>query len=264
MPTEIILQQSPDDLALLDKRRQLAAMRTTLAERESDLADLRARLRAFESRYFHQVGTLYAELDEIDARIVEREADLYDSDEARQRAQEARRRAEESHAAAYDIANEPEEFDPPPNLKSLFRELARRIHPDFARDPSEQQHFTRLMARANQAYKRGDIETLERLLDDHREVNAIIGGARSGEDSAAELLRINRQLLHAQRDLAALDREERSLLASDIGQLSHDAESAALEHRDLLAELAAGLSEQIAEANRRLEFTLRQVDAHGR
>src|ERR1700685_398211 len=37
MPVEIILQQTPDDLVLLDKRGQLATVRTTLAERESEL-----------------------------------------------------------------------------------------------------------------------------------------------------------------------------------------------------------------------------------
>src|ERR1700677_5233939 len=71
MPAEIILQQSPDDDALLDKREQLAAVRTTLAERESELAQIRAQLKTFEGRYVRQVGILYAELDEIEARIAE-------------------------------------------------------------------------------------------------------------------------------------------------------------------------------------------------
>jgi hypothetical protein len=49
MPAEIILQQTPDDsAALLDKREQLAAVRATLAERESELAQLRAQLKTFE------------------------------------------------------------------------------------------------------------------------------------------------------------------------------------------------------------------------
>ena len=51
MPTEIILQRTPDDLDLLDKREQLAAVRATLAERESELAQLRAQLKTFEGRY---------------------------------------------------------------------------------------------------------------------------------------------------------------------------------------------------------------------
>lgn len=257
MPAEIILQQTPDALALVEKREQLAAVRTTLAERESELAQLRAQLKTFEGRYLRQVGVLYAELDDIEARIAEREVDLYDSDSARSRAEEARRQAQETHDAAFASAHEAEEFDPPPSLKTLFREVAKRIHPDFARDEAERKHFTLLMARANQAYGRGDTEALQRLLDDHREINASI----AGEGATAELLRITRQIRHAERDIANLEAERHTLLASEIAQLHIEAEAAAREHRDLLTELAANLREQIADAKYRLEFVNRQVNA---
>lgn len=260
MPSEIILQQTPDDATLLAQREQLAAIRTTLAERESELAQFRAQLKTFEGRYLRQVGVLYAELDDIEARIAEREVVLYDSDSARTRAEEARRRAQETHDAAFAAAHEAPEFDPPPTLKTLFREVAKRIHPDFARDDAERNHFTQLMARANQAYTRGDVDTLERLLDDYREINAFI----TGEGAAAELVRITRQIGHAQRDIAALEAERQTLLSSEIAQLHLDAEAAAREHRDLLTELATGLNEQIADARYRLEFLNRQLYAQGK
>lgn len=260
MPAEIILQQTPDDAALLDKREQLAAVRTTLAESESELAQIRAQLKTFEGRYLRQVGVLYAELDELEARIAEREVDLYDSDSARRRAEETRRQAQETHDAAFGEAREAEEFDPPPSLKTLFRDVAKRIHPDFARDDDEQRHFTLLMARANQAYSRGDTEMLQRLLDDHREINASI----AGEGAAAELLRITRQIRHAERDIAALEAERHTLLAGEIAQLHRDAEAAAREHRDLLTELATKLREHIADAKYRFDFVDRQIKAHGR
>jgi hypothetical protein len=260
MPAEIILQQTPEAAALLDKREQLAAVRVTLAERESELAQIRAQLKTFEGRYLRQVGVLYAALDDLEARIAEREVDLYDSDSARRRAEETRQRAQETHDAAFGEAHEAEEFDPPPSLKTLFRDVAKRIHPDFARDDAEQKHFTLLMARANQAYSRGDTETLQRLLDDHREINAAI----IGESAAAELLRIARQILHAARDIATIEAERHTLLASDIAQLHLDAEAAAREHRDLLTELATSLREQIADAQRRFELIDSQISAHGK
>jgi hypothetical protein len=260
MPAEIIRQQTPDDAALLDERKQLAAVRTTLAERESELAQLRAQLKTFEGRYLRQVGVLYAELDDLEARIVEREVDLYDSDSARRRAKETRQRAQETHDAAFGEAHEAEEFDPPPSLKTLFRDVAKRIHPDFARDDAEQKNFTLLMARANQAYSRGDTETLQRLLDDHSEINASI----VDEGAAAELLRITRQIQHAERDIAILDAERHMMLAGEIAQLYFDAEAAAREHRDLLTELASSLREQIVDAKRRFELIDRQISGLGR
>ena len=260
MPAEIILQPGPNAAGLAEKRERLAAVRAALAEREADIAQIRAQLKAFEGRYLQRVGVLYAELDEIAARITEREVDLYDSDSARQRAQEARQRAQETHEAAFGADQEPVEFDPSPSLKTLFREVARRIHPDFASDEAEQKHFTLLMTRANHAYNCGDAETLQRLLDDHLEVNA----SGSDEGDGVTLLRLARQIQHAVRDIARLDGEQQTLLQSEIGQLYTGAEAAAHEDRDLLAELAAGLRERIADAQYRLEFVERQVSALGR
>ena len=260
MPAEIILQPGPDAAALAEKRERLAAVRAALAEREADIAQFRAQLKAFEGRYLQRVGVLYAELDEIATRITEREVDLYDSDSARRRAREARQRAQETHEAAFGADQEPVEFDPSPSLKTLFREVARRIHPDFASDEAEQKHFTLLMTRANHAYSCGDAETLQRLLDDHLEVNAAV----ADEGDGVTLLRLARQIQHAVRDIAALDREHQTLLQSEIGQLYTDAEAAAHEDRDLLAELAASVRERIADAQYRLEFVTRQVSALGR
>jgi hypothetical protein len=260
MPAEIILQPSSNVAGLAEKRERLVAVRAELAEREADIAQIRCQLKVFEVRYLQRVGVLYAELDEIAARITEREVALYDSDSARRRAQEARQRAQETHEAAFGVDQEPEEFDPSPSLKTLFREVAKRIHPDFASDEAEQKHFTLLMTRANHAYSRGDAETLQRLLDDHLEVNASV----ADEGDGLALLRLVRQIEHVERDIAALDSEHQTLLRSEIGQLYTGAEAASQEDRDLLAELAASLRERIADAQYRLEFVDRQVGALGR
>ena len=260
MPAEIFLQPGPNAASIAEKRDRLAALRAALAEREADVAQLRSQLKAFEVRYLQRVGVLYAELDEIAARITEREVDLYHSDSARRRAKEARQRAQQTHEAAFGADQEPEEFDPSPSLKTLFREVAKRIHPDFATDEAERKHFTLLMTRANQAYICGDTDTLQRLLDDHLEVNA----SAADEGDGVTLLRLARQIQHAVRDIAALDREHQALLQSEIGQLYTGAEAAANEDRDLLAELAASLRERIADAQYRLQFVERQVGALGR
>jgi hypothetical protein len=255
----LILQPTPEASTLHQHREQLASTRALLAERELQLADLRTLLKTFKGRYLRQVGVLYADLDDWEARIAEREVSLYDSATARDRAAEARRRATETHDAAFADAHDAEEIDPTPDLKRLFREVAKRIHPDFARDAEDAAHCTRLMARANQAYSRGDTETLQRILDDHHETLDI-----DGEDTAAELLRIARQIQHAIRDIAAIDLELATLPTSEIAQLKHDADIAALEGRDLLTELATSIRERIAEAQRRHEFLDRQIFAYGK
>lgn len=261
MPAEIIHQRTPDEVALRERREELARLRVSLAEAEEELAQLRAQLKAFESRYFRQVGVLYAQLDELEARVREREADLYDSDEARARATEARERAQQSHdAAVEEEARQQQEFQPPATLKAIFREVARRIHPDYASDAAEAKYFTLLMARANAAYRRGDAEVLLRLLDDQRDIQ----DASFGDELSAQTERVMRQMQHARRDIALVEEEHALLLQSDIAHLHADAEAAAQQHRDLLTELAARVREQISEAEYRFNFVNRQVSAYGR
>ena len=90
MVLEIVRKQTPEEEELLRKREELASVRAALAERELELADFRAQLKSFEGRYLRQVGVLYAELDDWEAKIAEIEASLKPSTTASQRAQETR------------------------------------------------------------------------------------------------------------------------------------------------------------------------------
>lgn len=259
MTAEITLQRSADENALLERRTQLRAARARLAEVETELSELRAQLSAFEFRYMRQVGVLYAELDGLEARITEREAELYRSDEARSRADEARSRAQMSHEAVFGHEAEEEEFDPPPSLKALFREVAKRIHPDLARDAAEEKYFHFLMARANHAYESGQTDVLQRLLDDQLELHA----AAAGESVAAELLRTARQIAQTEREVTRFSVERDALRSTEIGHLYDESEAAARGHRDLLAELAASVREQITDAERRWKILDGQTETHG-
>ena len=77
-------------------REELAFLQADLTDRELFLANLRAELAAFEGRYLREVGVLYAELDEWNAKIAELAAEAHGSEEAKSAAAEAREQAEES------------------------------------------------------------------------------------------------------------------------------------------------------------------------
>jgi DnaJ-domain-containing protein 1 len=110
------------------------------------------------------VGTLYAELDEWKARISELRARLHFSTVLKAQAEEAREQARQTHEDAHGKASETHDFTPSPELKRLFREVAKRLHPDFAADAVDQERRTQFMAAANRAYKEGDAEALQRTL----------------------------------------------------------------------------------------------------
>jgi DnaJ-class molecular chaperone len=146
------------------------------------------------------------------------------------------------------------DFTPSPELKSLFREVVKRVHPDFCKDAGDLERRTRFMADANRAYEAGDAETLQRILDEYQDG----ADALEGEGIGAELIRIIRQISQARERVAAIERELAVLRQSEIALLRNQAEERAQEGRDLLAELASAVREQIERAKKEWETLANQ------
>jgi hypothetical protein len=244
----------PEEEELLRKRTELAAIQTTLAERELELADFRRQLAAFESRYLRQVGTLYAELDDWKARLCELKARRDPSIAAKQQAEEAREQARQTNEAAHGDASRTRDFVPSPVLKSLFREVAKRIHPDLSRDSTDLERRTRLMAEANRAFQAGDTEALQRILDEYHDQNVV-----PSEGIGAELIRIIRQISQARERVSSIERDLITLRQSEIAQLEQDAKTATDQGRDLLAELATAVREQIQLAEKEYQAVAEEI-----
>jgi chromosome segregation ATPase len=248
MPGQITRQRrlKPEEQEVLRKREELTAIRATLAERELELVDLRSQLAAFEGRYLRLVGALYAELDEWKARISALRARLDPSAATHARAHEAREQARQTYEEAHGKASETHEFTPSPELRSLFRDVAKRIHPDFCSDGGDLERRTRLMAEANRAYEAGDVEALQRILDEYQDG----ADAVEGEGIGAELIRIIRQISQARERVSAIEQELGTLRESEIALLKRQAEESEQRGRDLLTELAAAVREQIELARK--------------
>jgi hypothetical protein len=259
MALEIVRKLTPEEEELLRKREELASVRAALAERELELADFRAQLMSFEGRYLRQVGILYAELDNWEAKIAEIEASLKPSATANQRAQETRKRAEETHEATHGEASKARDFQPSAGLKSLFREAAKRIHPDFAKDEADRELRTRLMAHVNEAYSQGDADALQRILDDFGNLPESV----QGEGVGAELVRIIRQIHQAKKNIAAIEQKLTALRTSEIALLRQDVEVAQDQGRDLFEEIAATMREQIAQAKSQYAVLRREAEQNG-
>lgn len=209
-----------------EETSELEILQVQLAEQELFLANLKAELAAFEAKYLRQVGVLYAELDDWNAKLAELTAQEKGTKEARSAATQARAQATESHATAHSGAAEAKEFFPSPDLKSLYREVAKRVHPDLATDDVDGIQRERLMAEANHAYQIGDAEGLRRILREYEP------GAVRGTGVAADLVRVLRQLKQVRDRLAQIEREILSLTHSDIATLKAKVEGAGRQGRD--------------------------------
>ena len=252
MNTGIARRVSPEEEELARKREELALLQAELADHELRLTNLRTELASFEGQYLRQVGTLYAELDQWNAKIAERLAEQDGTEEARSDAAQARTQAEKSSAAVREAAAKTEEFKASPELKKLFKEVAKRIHPDLATDDADRQKRTQLMAEANAAYQRDDIETLRRILEEYESSPESV----RGEGIAADLVRVIRQIKQIKARLSQIKLEIAALVESDIAKLRAKVDAASAEGRELLSEMAEDVRKRIDMARRRFEAGL--------
>ncbi|MGB7283921.1 MAG: hypothetical protein WBE13_16765, partial [Candidatus Acidiferrum sp.] len=204
MSREIQLPAKPEEEELRLKTLELEGLQRELIDQELCLASLRAELATFEKLYIKTVGALYAELDDIEAQIAEAIARHNpESLEASATAREARRKAEESSSAVDEPLSEgvKTDFKSSPELKSLYREVARRVHPDLASNSDDRTIRQTLMAQANHAYETGDEARLRAILDEYdSSPDSVVG-----EGIAAELVRVIRKIAQVKRRLVEID-----------------------------------------------------------
>jgi hypothetical protein len=241
----------PEEQELARKREEQAAIEGELADRELRAANLRAELGAFERRYLHFVGSRYAELDALNAQVAEQVAKSQPGNErAQHAAREARARASSTKSTAGEkSAQEPRPFQASAELKRLYRDVARRIHPDLTSDRDDRAKRQVLMAEANEAYERGDEAQLTRILTEYE----CSPEAVQGEGAGPELIRVIRRISQARSRLSEIEAELQELLRSDLHQLKVRVDEAEGHGRDIVAEIVGKVDEQIAQAKRRLE-----------
>ena len=242
---------NPEEQELARKRAEQAAIEGELAERELRSANLRAELGAFEQQYLHFVGSRYAELDELKAGIAERTAREQPSNaRAQQVAREAREHAKETKTAAGEkLESSPPAFEASPERKRLYRDVAKRIHPDLTSDRNDRAKRQALMAEANEAYRRGDDARLAKILTEYEWSPEQV----QGEGAGAELIRVIRGISQARGRLGEIEAELQELLRSDLYQLKTRVDQAQRDGRDVLKEMIDKVEDQIAQAKRRLE-----------
>ncbi|HEX4003231.1 MAG TPA: J domain-containing protein [Candidatus Acidoferrales bacterium] len=241
----------PEERELARKRAEQAAIEAELADRELRATSLRAELGAFERRYLHFVGSRYAELDEWKAKLAERVAREQPGNErAQQSARVARAIASETKSAVgEESAKEPRTFKASPELKRLYRDVAKRIHPDLTSDRKDRTKRQQLMAEANKAYERGDEARLAKILSEYDCSPEVV----EGEGAGAELVRAIRRVSQARSRLAEIEAELDDLVRSDLYQLKSRVEEAEKSGHDVFAEMTEKVEEQIALAKERLE-----------
>ena len=255
-------ENDPRDLAA-----ELEAARESLVIAEAALGEEQATINAFRMQVRLKLGLLLDEVLELHARM--------QSVLTEERLREAAAAAgvtfdpadpfgwhDEVALAGDDVVNEVVQEEGLPSLpapsrdraaeKRLFRELARRFHPDLGGGDAERAYRTSIMAAVNEAYANNDVQTLWDL---------------AGQQDPESVLHDSANLLPSQRRLhkrlVACNRRRRKVLRQL--QALRQETSARLWRRAMVIE-ASGLNwweevaQELQQESRRLRLELERFE----
>ncbi|MFJ2001765.1 hypothetical protein [Streptomyces chartreusis] len=164
--------------------RAVRAAEQALIEYEIAVETFRVEVDNFSRLHHQKLGPMYTRLDELDARIAEAVAartgdpeDIRKADEARARVMPMPGVEELFHGwmdgdglfpeAAAMLTDQPvrppQRVRPSDEARKLYRELARKAHPDLAQEEAERARREEFITRVNAAYARGDEALLREL-----------------------------------------------------------------------------------------------------
>lgn len=232
---------SPEERELQKYKARLALLREDLAQWETDLHTLQTQLGAFNARYLQAVGHLLVEIDRLRAEIARLRALLYPEEVEEEEARKAEEQARATEEAVGEAKGRKTKFEAPEELKDLYRKAAKRFHPDLASDPADRARRERLMKEINLAYEAGDLERLQRLLQEEGELPE----EEPGESIGEQLVRIIRKIDQVEKRLYEIRQHIKALQESDLYDLMVRAEKAEREGRDLLEEIAESFKREM-------------------
>lgn len=147
--------------------------------------------------------------------------------------------------------SEPEEARLDPHreerIRTLFRSLAKRFHPDLTADPEEKAKREAIMAKVNQAYTARDLAMLLKLAEEP-DIESINGDLSIAE----EIARIRKELKRLDEVITELENAIRQIDSSPIMQLRLEVHMARRSGRDLLTDMAKDLGMQIKDLEEHL------------
>ncbi|MDX2031002.1 MAG: hypothetical protein SF339_10055 [Blastocatellia bacterium] len=233
--TGMIPSQASEEQELQRQREALASLESRIAELEPQLTTLRIEMRDFETRYLSVIGNRYDQLAEIEKEIARIQG--LDLEEV-----------EEEISLADDEVGCGQNRLHGDKLKKLYREVARKFHPDLASCDQERLHRNQLMVEVNRAYETGAAEQLEQLL----EAGASLEKIESSGAMSAELILLVRRVADAKERLVALEADLADITSAELHKLKLRVENAATFGVDLFSDLLLQVDRQIAKAENRL------------
>jgi len=245
-------------------RAALAARQERVAQLELDLLNSQNELAAFNAEIERRLGPLQRRMESLEAELAE----------ARRRASRRAMWGERAsspdvpedvvtqyqriwgwgskHPADADDRPAPAPAQPPASdeteLKTLYRALAKRFHPDLAQDPTEKPWRETIMGRVNEAYSRQDLAALRGLAKE-TPPNPAPAAPKTRDQALAEL---QAEIDRLDELAAGLEQQLDALAKSPGVQLKLEALWARRAGGDLLGDMGRQLQADIGRLEKEL------------
>ncbi|MCW5876430.1 MAG: hypothetical protein KIS85_06065 [Anaerolineales bacterium] len=141
----------------------------------------------------------------------------------------------------------PKDPDYERKLRELFRQLAKRYHPDLAASEAEKKEHEEVMAQINQAYMNKDLETLQALDKSHP-----AGATTPSQASEAQLARLTLELRQLDTMIFEVENTIRELDLSPAMQMHSESKADRSGRRDPIAEMESDVRARISELEEQL------------
>ncbi|MFH1026472.1 MAG: hypothetical protein V1791_00570 [Pseudomonadota bacterium] len=243
--------KTPEEIELEHKYQKLALSKAELQRHEQYYNSLKSEIRMFEQVYEDILGTRIEALEDLEWQL----QGLLGEEALAGSAESIKHEPAFSHF--HHTTDLLDDEDSPPNtaelsLKSLYRGVAKAVHPDLASDEADRRRRQELMALANEAYQTGNRQVLADLLSEWEQTPVF----NSDLDIAMELVRVIRQIALVDQNIHAMIRQTEELKQTDIYLFKLRVDESLADGVDLMAEMAAKVDMDIARIRRRL-MTLR-------
>ena len=244
--------EEASDRELRELREDLAIRQERVAQLELEIFETRADLKRFEGELEERLGGLKRRAESLEKQL----------EEARHH---AARRAQwgsrlDSSEVPEDVVEQfrrtwtPRKNSCPPQakkqldevsreeIKSLYRSLAKRFHPDLSIDPKEKRWRESKMIQVNEAYSAQDVRALNSFVEIPDFERESLPKTRDEivRDLYSEISRLNGVVSNLEEQL-------RQLVHSQTVKLMLDVKFARMEGRDLLGEMASELMTRISQ-----------------
>ncbi|MEZ4644598.1 MAG: J domain-containing protein [Chloroflexota bacterium] len=257
------------DEKLARLRAEITQVQDELIEAEAELADQKADIAAFEYEYNARAGYLLEQLAALEEEVKHyldqikllRNRRIFGTDHVP---------VEEQYRRVWQQPPPPPPPKPaePPSaateaqIKKLYRQLARRFHPDLATGDAERARRTEMMAAINDAYAARSMTELMAIA--RRAESATPEATAASGQTAEEMAQVlEAEVRRCRRRLHAIDLEMTNLHQHHLVELMLEVKFARKRKRDILGEMAEELQRKIARKEAERDMIKAQFDSMG-